>query len=102
MSYGRRIKPSIVAEIAQSLEEYGSYEVSLGDTTGMAGPKLVYEVLDKVKPKLNKSTLAVHFHRSNGIEFANILASLQCNIDVIDSATGGLGGCPTPLELPEI
>lgn len=88
------ISPSIVAEIAQSLEEYGSYEISLGDTTGMANPKLVYEVLDKVKPTLRKSSLAVHFHQSNGIEFANILASLQCNIDVIDSAAGGLGGCP--------
>lgn len=89
-----KIKPSIVTEIAQSLEKYGSYEVSLGDTTGMADPKLVYAVLDKVKPALSKSTLAVHFHQSNGIEFANVLASLHCGIDVIDSAAGGLGGCP--------
>lgn len=88
------IPVDLVADIARKLESYGSYEVSLGDTTGMASPDLVFKVVDAVKRRMNNSSLAVHFHRSNGIEFANVLASLEAGIDVIDSAAGGLGGCP--------
>lgn len=88
------IPVELVADIAQKLENYGSYEVSLGDTTGMASPPLVYAVVDAVKKRLKTASLAVHFHRSNGIEFANVLASLQAGVSVIDSAVGGLGGCP--------
>jgi len=89
-----KITPEYVAEIAAELERIGSYEISLGDTTGMSEPVLSYKVVMAVKQKLLKSGLAVHFHRSGGIEFANILASLQAGADVIDSAVGGLGGCP--------
>ena len=83
-----------VVDIAKKLEEYGSYEISLGDTTGMAGPVSAYEVGSRVREQLKKASLAAHFHRASGIEFANVLVSLQAGIDVIDSAAGGLGGCP--------
>ena len=32
--------------------------------------------------------------QAGGIKFANVLASMEAGIDVIDSAAGGLGGCP--------
>jgi len=83
-----------VVEIALELEAAGSYEISLGDTTGMARPDQAYEIASRVKNALKKSRLAVHFHRAKGIEFANILASLQAGITIFDAAAGGLGGCP--------
>ncbi len=89
-----RIAPEKVLDIALALESFGSYEVSLGDTTGMAHPRSAYEVGGLVKRGLKKASLAAHFHRADGIEFANVLASLEAGIDVIDSAAGGLGGCP--------
>ncbi len=81
-------------QIAQALESFGSYEISLGDTTGMANPKQSYEIAVAVKESLKQASLAAHFHRADGIEFANILASLDAGITVFDSAAGGLGGCP--------
>jgi len=89
-----RIDPEKVADIAIALEEFGSYEISLGDTTGMAHPKSAYEISRLVRERLKKAALAVHFHQAEGIEFANVLASLEAGIDIIDSAAGGLGGCP--------
>lgn len=83
-----------VVEIAQALESMGSYEISLGDTTGMADPILSYKVSGVVKDSLKKADLAVHFHQSDGIEFANTLAALDAGITVFDGAAGGLGGCP--------
>lgn len=83
-----------VADLASELERVGSHEVSLGDTTGMASPVSAYEVGCLVRQRLTKASLAVHFHQAGGIEFANVLASLEAGIDTIDSAAGGLGGCP--------
>ena len=36
----------------------------------------------------------MHFHDTYGQALANILIALQHGISVIDSAAGGLGGCP--------
>jgi len=88
------VPPERVADIASSLERFGSYEISLGDTTGMANPVSAYEVGSLVKQRLRQASLAVHFHQAGGIEFANVLSSLEAGIDIIDSAAGGLGGCP--------
>jgi hydroxymethylglutaryl-CoA lyase len=88
------VPPERVADIASSLERFGSYEISLGDTTGMASPVSAYEVGCLVKQRLRQASLAVHFHQAGGIEFANVLASMEAGINIIDSAAGGLGGCP--------
>ena len=65
-----------------------------GDTTGMANPVSAYAVASLVKQRLRQASLAVHFHQAGGIEFANVLASLEAGVTVLDSAAGGLGGCP--------
>ncbi len=86
--------PELALETALALESFGSYEISLGDTTGMANPISAYEIPKMIKEKLTSASLAVHYHKFNGLEFANNLASLQAGITIFDGAAGGLGGCP--------
>ncbi len=86
--------PELALETALALESYGSYEISLGDTTGMANPINAYEIPKMINEKLTKASLAVHYHKYNGLEFANNLASLEAGITIFDGAAGGLGGCP--------
>jgi len=86
--------PDLALETALVLESFGSYEISLGDTTGMANPVIAYEIPKMIKEKLTKADLAVHYHKYNGMEFANNLASLEAGITIFDGAAGGLGGCP--------
>lgn len=86
--------PELALETALALESFGSYEVSLGDTTGMANPISAYEIPKMINEKLTKASLAVHYHKYNGLEFANNLASLEAGITIFDGAAGGLGGCP--------
>lgn len=88
------VPPERALEIALALESFGSYEISLGDTTGMANPVSAYQIPGMIKEKLTKADLAVHYHKFHGIEFANNLASLQAGITIFDGAAGGLGGCP--------
>lgn len=86
--------PQKAMDIAMAFDEFGSYEVSLGDTTGMANPISAYEIPKAIKAKLKNANLAVHYHKYHGLEFANNLASLEAGITVFDGAIGGLGGCP--------
>lgn len=92
------IDPQKVIDIALALESFGSYEISLGDTTGMATPVSAYELPKALLAKLTTARLAVHYHRCDGIELANNLASFLAGVTIFDSAAGGLGGCPYALN----
>jgi hydroxymethylglutaryl-CoA lyase len=84
-----------VIELVRKYLKMGVYELSIGDTIGVATPKQVLSLLKKLKSRrvpLNK--IAMHFHDTRGTALANVLASLQCGVRVFDSSFGGLGGCP--------
>ena len=86
--------PELALDVALALESFGAYEVSLGDTTGMANPISAYEIPKMILEKLTTANLAVHYHKYFGMEFANNYASYQAGIRTFDGAAGGLGGCP--------
>jgi len=86
--------PKKALDIALALESFGSYEISLGDTTGMANPISAYETPKMIAAALKNARLAVHYHKYFGLELANNLASYYAGIRIFDGAAGGLGGCP--------
>ena len=51
-------------------------------------------MIEAVAAKVPLEKLAVHFHDTYGQALANILASLEKGIAVVDSSVAGLGGCP--------
>ncbi|WP_416826128.1 hydroxymethylglutaryl-CoA lyase [Ectobacillus polymachus] len=85
---------SAVMELCEELLSYGIYEISLGDTIGVANPLQVEQVLESLLDKFPASSLALHFHNTYGMALANVLQSLVMGITTFDSACGGLGGCP--------
>jgi len=74
--------------------ELGVDEVSLGDTIGVATPAHVRRVLAALNGDIPKEALAVHFHDTYGQALANVLVALDLGVGIVDSAVGGLGGCP--------
>lgn len=83
-----------VAELAQHLADLGCYEISLGDTIGVATPGQVKSLLHRVSTQVPMKQLAVHFHDTYGQALANIFSALQEGVAVVDSSVSGLGGCP--------
>jgi hydroxymethylglutaryl-CoA lyase len=83
-----------VVGVATRLVEAGCDEVSIGDTIGVAAPTQVSDLAGRLGEVLPVAKLAVHFHDTRGTALANVLAALQEGITVVDSAAGGLGGCP--------
>ncbi len=94
--YEGRVDPQRVLQVAQALLEMGIDELSLGDTIGVATPNQVGALLTLLnnQGQIPLHRLAVHFHDTRGTALANVLAALSMGITIIDSAAGGLGGCP--------
>lgn len=98
MAYGCPYEGDIPhAKLVNVIEEFlklDVYEVSIGDTIGVAKPKQVEESLRVLVPQFGAHKLAMHFHDTRGMALANILKSLEAGIRTFDASAGGLGGCP--------
>lgn len=86
-----------LAKLVKVIEDFMAmdvYEISIGDTTGIATPKQVEESLKVLVPQFGVSKLAMHFHDTRGMALTNILKSIEAGITTFDASAGGLGGCP--------
>ncbi len=92
--YEGPVAASAVASVAARLSGMGCYEISLGDTIGVGTPGAAQRMIGAVAERVPIDRLAVHFHDTWGQGLANIYASLETGVSVVDSSVGGLGGCP--------
>jgi hydroxymethylglutaryl-CoA lyase len=88
------IRPQAVVDVAKALWDLGCYEISLGDTIGVGTPLRARQLLRAVAGTVPMQNLAMHFHDTYGQALANLYAGMEEGCRVIDSAAGGLGGCP--------
>ncbi len=89
-----KVSEAAVVKLTKKLIALGAYEVSIGDTIGVANPTQVRGLTRKLIKSVGRSRLAMHFHDTRGTALANILACLDLGIRTFDSSLGGLGGCP--------
>ncbi|WP_433792839.1 hydroxymethylglutaryl-CoA lyase [Actinoplanes sp. CA-252034] len=82
------IDPDRVAGIVARVRADGADRIAFGDTTGMATPRRVRDLLAAVRPDL------LHFHNTRGTGLANILTAMDLGVTQFDASVGGLGGCP--------
>jgi hydroxymethylglutaryl-CoA lyase len=88
------VRPQAVADVAARLWDLGCYEISLGDTIGVGTPLKAKAMLRAVAGHVPAQHLAMHFHDTYGQALANLYAGMEEGVRIIDSAAGGLGGCP--------
>jgi hydroxymethylglutaryl-CoA lyase len=92
--YDGEIRPQAVVDVAKTLWDLGCYEISLGDTIGVGTAMKARQLLRAVAGTVPMQNLAMHFHDTYGQALANLYAGMEEGCRVIDSAAGGLGGCP--------
>jgi hydroxymethylglutaryl-CoA lyase len=92
--YDGEVAPQAVVEVSKALYDLGCYEVSLGDTIGVGTPSKARQMLRAVAGSVPMPNLAMHFHDTYGQALANLYAGMEEGCHVIDTAAGGLGGCP--------
>lgn len=83
-----------VVSICEQLLDMGVYEISLGDTIGVAAPLEVKTRLKELLTVVPASKLAGHFHDTRGTGLANAYVCLEAGVFTLDASFGGLGGCP--------
>ncbi|MGH2753067.1 MAG: hydroxymethylglutaryl-CoA lyase [Actinomycetota bacterium] len=92
--YEGDVPPSRVVEVGGWMIDEGIGSISFGDTTGMATPRRVRDVIDAVRDGFPNLELNMHFHDTRGTGLANVVTALEMGIDYFDSSVGGMGGSP--------
>ena len=85
------------AQVVDCVARYvdlGVRGVTFGDTTGMANPKQVEQLVRAVSKRFPDLALTLHFHNTRGMGLANVLAGLAAGVVRFEGCLGGLGGCP--------
>ena len=87
--YEGDIAPRDVDALCARLRANGAAAITLADTTGMATPRRIAEVLD-----VTGTDVGLHLHETRGTGLLNLYAGLQVGITRFDCGVGGLGGSP--------
>jgi hydroxymethylglutaryl-CoA lyase len=88
------VPPEAVLRVVDACLEAGAEEISLGDTTGMATPRIVELLLRALREHHPRTPFALHFHNTRGLGLVNVMTGLELGVDRFESSIGGLGGCP--------
>ena len=83
-----------VLDIVKAYLDLGVDGVTLADTTGMANPAQVSQLVTEALMLIPAEKLTLHFHNTRGLGLANALAAYDTGARRFDAALGGLGGCP--------
>lgn len=83
-----------VLTAAEGLAKTGVTEINLADTTGMATPKAIQEMVRAFAVELPALEISLHLHDTRGLGLANMFAGYEAGVRSFDVCTGGLGGCP--------
>ncbi|TRX66859.1 hydroxymethylglutaryl-CoA lyase [Flammeovirga kamogawensis] len=98
MSFGNPYNEDIsfdqVLKMALDLKEMGVKIISFADTIGNASVKDIQDLFEKASKILPNTELGVHLHCNPNMAFDLAKGSLEAGCLRIDTAIGGLGGCP--------
>jgi hydroxymethylglutaryl-CoA lyase len=92
--YEGAISKRAVLSAAEALARTGVTEINLADTTGMATPAAIQEMVGRFADELPELQVSLHLHDTRGLGLANMFAGYEAGVRIFDVCTGGLGGCP--------
>ncbi|MFN7965598.1 MAG: hydroxymethylglutaryl-CoA lyase [Acidobacteriota bacterium] len=83
-----------VAKLVRFYLDEGAHTIMLGDTTGVANPRLVRERVSELMALFPKAEFIAHFHDTRGTGVVNSIAMLELGVRYVDSSIGAIGGQP--------
>lgn len=87
--YEGDIDPAMVGALGERLLDAGASTLTMADTTGMATPRRVRDLIDDVGP-----AVGLHLHETRGTALVNAYAAMELGVSRFDTSVGGLGGSP--------
>lgn len=92
--YEGKIETNHVLDMVKFHLDTGIQELALADSTGMANPLQMEELMNEVVDLANGLPVILHLHNTESKGYANVYAALRSGVRIFDTAFGGLGGCP--------
>lgn len=92
------VDPGSVIEDVKRFVALGVEHVALGDTTGMATPKSVHAMFERVDREVPEATPIAHFHDTRGTGLVNYMAAFETGVRFFDCSFGGVGGHPAKVK----
>jgi hydroxymethylglutaryl-CoA lyase len=87
--YEGEMPPSSVGAMGARALDSGSTTLTYADTTGMATPRRVADLL-----AVTGTDVGLHLHDTRGTALVNAYAALEAGVSRFDTAVGGVGGSP--------
>ena len=87
--YEGDVPPDDAHALGRRLLDAGVSSLTYADTTGMATPRRVSDLL-----KVTGPDVGLHLHDTRGTALVNAYAALEAGVRRFDTAVGGLGGSP--------
>jgi hydroxymethylglutaryl-CoA lyase/(R)-citramalyl-CoA lyase len=84
------VDPGAVADLCERLD--GADELVLADTIGVATPKRVQRLVERVS--ILGPPVGAHLHNTRNTGYASAWGALDGGAMLLDASIGGLGGCP--------
>ena len=84
------VDPAKVADLCERLA--GADELVLADTIGVATPRRVRRLVERVS--ILGRPVGAHLHNTRNTGYASAWGALEGGATVLDASVGGLGGCP--------
>jgi hydroxymethylglutaryl-CoA lyase len=88
------VDPDAVLDLVKRHLDLEIDELALADSTGMADPASMTDLMGRVLELAGDRQVILHLHDTEGRGLANALAAIQAGVRVFDTAFGGMGGCP--------
>jgi hydroxymethylglutaryl-CoA lyase len=88
----------LVVADALRFKDAGVDHVALGDTTGMATPAALKDIVARLRREKPGVTLIAHLHDTRGTGLVNALAAYEAGVRYFDCAFGGVGGHPAQVK----
>jgi len=83
-----------VMKLVRTFMKRGPDEICLADSSGLANPVQMEEVLSRAWGEAGEADLSLHLHNTRGLGLANVCAALAQGVTIFDTSMGGMGGCP--------
>jgi hydroxymethylglutaryl-CoA lyase len=80
--------------VVEAAMAYAPHEIALADTIGVATPRDVAERVGAVRTRFPDTPVRLHLHNTRNTGIANAWAGVEAGAHALDSAFGGVGGCP--------
>jgi isopropylmalate/homocitrate/citramalate synthase len=84
------VDPGVVAELCERFD--GADELVLADTIGVATPRRVQHLVERVS--ILGKPVGAHLHNTRNTGYASAWGALAGGATLLDASIGGLGGCP--------